>query len=1254
MVSTPIYVDHCILLHRLDINDQSFNEFQKAFIEGKWVDRGVQAMTLLAWISFLDNLPATHLSVTIRNAISQELPNLKKFWADEFAADSKSYAFFSNFAKIIKRKAMDTDSSVSSGASFENDDVWKDFSSLAFQALHFLITNFIVGFKKMFRSILSRDQDAVASHEEQSQKGQGEQEPSVTSWEALLTLIDVIYRDRPDSAYIWWTNVDLCLFIRLASDVYTPRFLTKFIQVLSALSAGSNSALHAHNVMNSDGPGSLGNVNWNTFFRTLNSYVERLSQTDNSYELSPLETNLITAFLDLVAVVVKNCVGARRILCESQNFRALDTLFFLLVSRLQVELKASILNAISAFCSLPTEGFEVAGHIWSCLEFAQIIPTQQDSNVAGLTPGKLIDSRGLLYDLREIECSQKNYPETTAFLHLIKSLLVCSKFVGPQYVYDTLGVPNRVGGVRPYIAFIIEEIFLKLEERSYLDPTDKSEITWLCLEIFLLSLERFDITGALSYLGDQRPESLKTNPLFPMNNNAVNPLRALGLLPGFEILCRLLSGSKFAQKFFSIVLAKPDIVTEIDTQCTYTALRIIFFVLQIHGPFLGDIAPAIVDAKDAYFLQLPPSMTGLDSLLASKKNVIVLLGTFINSNNDLIALLSVNIISLLSKSAVFSATESSEPFHRNNRLASIFIGAQECDQIIQGFSDRLEFDTIEDSNATIDMLSGDLSRSESSAVHFEPSQLKHPVSHCIKLAILDLYIWNMSSKSFPNVAHFLLGIKLSLSKNSNDAFVSKVSSLPAIIDMVFKGELSNTSNAFEPTFYDSHPILAEKCYRLIYLLCHDHIIAANALRYLRNEHDFFWRQLAWFVPSDDGKLVSNGKDVTSMVARLHQCAWLLKALALEMQITAVTGQRSQGQRLLNMLFTSNGSESNNANPSNFEQPFTKASGILLKLNLSEISMKPIDLSQTLFSEIALADFAINDERGTEIFDLKTLYKSLLSLINQLDSSGTLMQSGGRSFAVQTLGEIMELSFEKNSAQQISSARFHCAQAWCTLIRISIKSYFDLFSSELRERRIFELLSTLLQRMGQDTSSLSIGSCVSQTILALIFRLKQDRQERSMIEAVEGKTTSQIGSFNSVIFQGILDGIQIPGSSPILRGNYFAALITLLNYMNLDCKDSSKAFLSKAEVFDMVSRLPNRFWELVCRDASEAELVWQTVAFSTLASLFRAANWNYAHSGNQTHPILNFLTKRNFLGHFISSIQNDDRFLQSYLAGTSDI
>jgi nuclear pore complex protein Nup205 len=1119
----------------------------------------------------------------------------------------------------------------------------------------------VIYHRKVLRVIQNRDQDALQSRarrESESNKDGATEfqaaEEITTTWETFLECIFMLYKERPNSALQWCTDPDLGHFVRVAADVWTPRFLTAFLKMLSSLASGDQCASYYHEVLHTDVGSTLGNVSWFVFFKTVTTYLEKLSQPNSQYELSPPEISLIIAFLGLVEQVVSYSISAKIALCENPSMRALDTLFTFLVCKLPIELKSSVLETISAFCRVPSGGYDISQLVWEYLQRSQILAFVPKKNSFGKLSfrsygkGDGVVSAGLTYDIREIEVMMQTYPETSAFLKLLKNLLLCYKEAGRSFGTDTLTATNRINFVNSYVVFVLEEIYLKLEERPFIDPEEKLGIASVCLEIFHLCISDFDVTAAVSFIAETRPEiptPANANNSQPavLEPKPLTPLEILRSHPGFELMTQILLGSKFTNRLFTQITqsfensGRKKILDDI----LLTILKIFYVIIQNQKPLLEVIIPTMAELKATDENSIFSSLTGLDFLLASKNDVILNFFSAVNSDNGLICLVSLRIIECLSKSAVFDISGSFDRFGTNNRLVGIIDSSNRSRQILQGFADRIDAEGVEnDSEHEVENANG-----------MDPCDCVHSIPHAIKLTILDVLRHSLKKRGY-GLAHYLLGIEYG--PNQSDGYSISHQSLFHVL-------VENIMEETMPEIYiRPRPIFREKCYHLIYALTTDPGTCREVLRYLRNEHDFFFKHLRSLTPVNDPDEI-NPDSGPIFTSKLYQCAWLLKIIALELHVTAASGQRSQSQKILSLLFSSavlndmSKTEQDMMDSNHkFTQPIIKIVDILHHMNFKESQLPALDLFGTPFSELNLGDFMTMDSRDSEIFDIPTLYWTMNSHFNYLLASNPMMSAGDKYSIEDTIRLIMESVTTKNRYQGIFYGRFHCAQSWLTLVRVCVKEYFDLLPFEVREKRIVEILANLLQHVNVGELSPSIGIVASQTVLALISRLKQDRETNLHTEFLG---YDQSGSYHTFILQGIVDGVLTPGSSPAMRGNHYSSLIAFINLIRspsrLEQKNqelTSDIHSAFQETASFIFRQSGRFWELICRDAIDGEIVWRTVAFSLLACLGGIMNWSFqVRSSYTTHPFLDFLSKRNFLGHYIRTIKDsDDLFLQKII------
>jgi hypothetical protein len=1035
-----------------------------------WITETYRGICWLAWLCLLERLSTsgTH------SLISQEISSYQRSWQNEIGCTLNIYQFIAFLA---------------TSQSINDQDLENDFFVYAHASMASLLKDYIVSFRKnwILRDMLASNQDQAAAEDEQDGVEYAE-----TPWEALNKLIIAVYKDRPDSALDWWKG-ELLNFVKMASNVWTPRFLVSFLQLLTALSCGAESALKAHEILNNDQQSILGPVLWSTFFRTLNAYVD--NNTKNALELdtnSP-ETKLVHAFLNLTAQIVKYSFTARRILCESQQTRALHSLFHLLVSRLHVETKACLLNTLSAFCTPCAEGSQIVNQVWLFLEQAQVIDTCSiDSNT------------GLAYDMQEIETAQHFYPETRGFLGLVKNLL--RNYEYDRYIYANLGAPNRPAGVTPFTNYVIHRVFLPLETKPFADPTEKLQINLACLDIIHTCLETFNMTEFMILIAQEQS-----------SQDQVTEIQNFAKLPGFFVYCSILSGSVLYEKLFDMLIQE-----NIDHSCILKTLEILELILLNQKSFLQVICPYITD-----HVRLPISMTCLEQLMAYKGDVVIRLAQLIYyDKNDNVSLKACKILATISKSAIFVGEGS-------NRLLALFQSSPLKAEVIQGFCDRLGSDCYE-----------------------HPSNPEeHETKHLVRLEIIDMISNNLSLPS-PNFAHFILGVGVSPKRHFD------------VLEVIIR--------LLEQNYFKTHALYAEKCYHAIYLLCSNPKTCNDVLFFLRNDFDFFTRQLDTFYPMSEKELEVNAYNI----ARTYQVVWLLKIIAIELHVTNLSNQRSHSQRLFLNLFQTSYDK--------LEQPLSKAVELLLSINFSESSLPQNSLEAF---QLSWPDFLTQNHNQTLIYNVDRLELTLLSKMHELDVKDQFALPGSRQAALENISTIVNHTRNVNQNHELTSARFQAADAWCACIRTSIK-IFNLL--ENRDSVLYQLLTTLLQKASNHSTSLSIQGCVSQAVLALLSQKFE----------IDASNTQQILYY-------IIDAILVPGSSVSHRGNYYTCLIAF--------KEKTKEPL----------RWNDKLLKVICSDCCDAEPVWQTVAFATLSCMDNT---------------ISFLKKSNLIGLFIKSIIVDDKQL----------
>ncbi|KAJ3048525.1 hypothetical protein HK097_010453, partial [Rhizophlyctis rosea] len=770
---------------RLDLNAGQAQKLQHTIQQQNWQ----QATSLrgIIWLQWLRFLRIADLPTGVREVVARDLQNGHASWMEGVGKFADVYVFAKTQMLFFRdQQRSTTGDDQNGGGGIEPPYSATDVDPIIQDALLTLSEDFVdelvIQSRRDLRQMKQHDEDNARAEDERSHQYAYRQQqipvpsqPIVTAWESLLALITTLYASRSDAARSFWTDNDKYNFISMAADVYTPRFVRSFVEMLASLSTGPESAQNAHaKLYNEQGQSSgLGILSWHLFFNQLNQYSDLLGQGG---ELNPEEQPLIISFLRLLQNVAQYASSARRTLVDDQHLRALDTLFRMFVGRVSVELKAALLECITAFAA--PGAIDIQQQIWTYLEGGGVVPMQRfavgSGRFGGVGEGGGVGD-GILWDLENVESAGRTYPETLAFLGLVDGLVRVQRGGGLKYVEETLGKnEGRTPGVRPYVRYVIEAVLLKLGSRGFVDESERWKILEKCLSILESSLEQISFAGLYADDGSLRS----------MQMGLGSAAWSIGLQAGFEVLCRILGGSKLKDELFNIVdanvgqLIEGKNVTRERSKAVLSTVRILKRVLEVQTVFLRIVANAIFDGGNAGSLDLPSSMDSLDSWLAERPRTVVNLALLINcqstvmEESDEICWVAVKILANLASSVNFPA-----PDKNVNVLVSILERSEFSRQIVYGFVERLELDEDE----PVGKPQGDVRDDgrlmadfhphpgsgvdESSTTPFvtvdERTGQRRGMVHAVRVAILDLLLEGLrgagEGKSRPGVALFLLG-----------------------------------------------------------------------------------------------------------------------------------------------------------------------------------------------------------------------------------------------------------------------------------------------------------------------------------------------------------------------------------------------------------------------------------------------------------------------------------------------------------------
>jgi nuclear pore complex protein Nup205 len=158
-----------------------------------------------------------------------------------------------------------------------------------------------------------------------------------------------------------------------------------------------------------------------------------------------------------------------------------------------------------------------------------------------------------------------------------------------------LGQGHRNPGLLPYINFVLEEIILKLDQRIFAIPDELARMTADALEILNKCLELVE-DDCRTFLLNQSLPQVGSSDLPYSRDDLVQILSS----PGFQIICRILKGSKITKVLFDIIRRH-----DVDTlnsrrhdshfgRSLITALAIVYRILNFQALFLNEFIPRFV------------------------------------------------------------------------------------------------------------------------------------------------------------------------------------------------------------------------------------------------------------------------------------------------------------------------------------------------------------------------------------------------------------------------------------------------------------------------------------------------------------------------------------------------------------------------------------------------------------------------------------------------------------------------------------
>nr|GEW31502.1 nuclear pore complex protein NUP205 [Tanacetum cinerariifolium] len=593
-------------------------------------------------------------------------------------------------------------------------------------------------------------------------------------------------------------------------------------------------------------------------------------------------------------------------------------------------------------------------------------------------------------------------------------------------------------------------------------------------------------------------------------------------LPVVELLKDFMSGKTVCRNIMGIILPGVDAIIADRTNHTYGLLleKAVLLCLDIVILVLEKDLPV----SDFW----RPLYQPFDVILAQDHNQIVALLEYIRYDfHPQIQLRSIKIMSILSSRMV--------------GLVPLLLKSNSASLLVEDYAACLE-------------------------IRSEGCQLIENSSDDPGVLIMQLLIDNISRPA-PNITHFLLKFDL-------DSPVERTVLQPKFNYSCLKVILDILEMLPKP---DVNASLHEFGFQLLYELCSDPLTSGPTIDLLSTKkYQFFVKHL-----DDIGVAPLPRRNSTQplRISSLHQRAWLLKLLALELHVgnATLSNHREVCHSIVAHLFGQGGteydSEHNILLQSSPEDAANRAIGRCKVLKLLEImqfrspdtSIKhPEFLSDKKFGPV-VDDILGNpttrekggvyyfSERGDRLIGLNALRDSLWQNCNldnpQLSSFGSEIELAE---VTNTVQQLLRWAYKHNKNLEEQAAQLHMLSGWSQIVEISASRRIS--SMDNRSEILFQLLDASLNASSSPDCSLKMALMLTQVSITCMAKLRDERfispsvlnsDNVTCLDVIMTKRLSN-GACHSTLFK-IMMAVLRHDTSEALRRRQYTLLLSYFQY-----------------------------------------------------------------------------------------------------------
>lgn len=688
-----------------------------------------------------------------------------------------------------------------------------------------------------------------------------------------------------------------------------------------------------------------------------------------------------------------------------------------------------------------------------------------------------------------------------------------------SYETDVADQGSRFFGI---FKFVRDQVFASYSQRAYSDQVEKWQLVVACLQHFQMMLSLYDpIEEDIRSQVNLLPELQNGTPI---QSPSVTGGQAVQL-PTIDVMKDLMSGKTIFRNVMSILMLGVNVVLEERMS-------------QSHGLYLEEAVRISLELlllalnKDIKYANVwRPVYQPLDAVLAHDNRQIVALLEYVRY--DVLPAIQHCSIQLLT---ILSA--------RMPQLVSIILEA--------GIAANL----IEDYAACLEARSQDVQAPENS-------------KEDAGFLILQLLLSNLSRPA-PNITHLLFKFDL-------DSPVERTILQPKQHYSCLRVMLNVLDTLSKP---DANAILHEYGFQLFYELAVDTVTSAATIELLQAEkYKFFSKHLNTFACESLPKRSTN---LLLRTSSLHQRAWLLKLLALELHVSDmdVINQREICRELLSCLFIDETSDWDGVSgaivafmkPNMPDAPTSglKRMKVLELLEVVQFQTPEIQLEFPWELQDFKDDFMVSDilgkpatveeggvyyhsERGDRLIDLAAFRDQLWQEYKRVELQQNISFNEQRQAVLRdAVQQLLRWGWKYNKNIEEQAAQLHMLVGWSQLVEVGISRRFELLNYRLQI--VLEILDASLSATTSPDCSLKMALSLSQVVMTCVAKL----QELSLV-CPAGNTTDDVTCMNLLssarlsnsacrsILSKLIASLLRPESSEALRRRQYTTLICYLHY-----------------------------------------------------------------------------------------------------------